>query len=205
MADLEHVAIQDPDIHEPKDVSTATVDQIYVANGAGSGAWQAVPPPETLFQQIADQTVANTVTETTLFTTGIGTPTLLTSAAKIGASFRIRIQGRMSSTGSPTLELKIKIGGATIVTTGPSTLGTAVTDEHYLLNFIGVIRSLGVTGTLMGTGGFLTEKNEHFGLTVPAPVIVDTTIDQVVDVTATWGTAAAANIITAQTACIEIS
>jgi len=202
---VEHVDIADPNIHEPKDIGAALVEQVYVADGLGGGAWKPVPPPETLFQQIADQTVANTVTETTLFAAGIGTLTLATSAAAVGASFRIRIQGRMSSTGSPTLELKIKVGGVTIVTTTPSTLGTAITDEHYLLDFIGVIRSLGVTGTLMGTGGFLTEKNEHFGLIILAPVIVDTTVDQLVDVTATWGTAAAANTITAQTACIEIS
>lgn len=40
MANKEHNTITDPEIHEPKGVSTATVGQVYVANGAGSGAWQ---------------------------------------------------------------------------------------------------------------------------------------------------------------------
>jgi len=37
----EHNVITDPEIHEPKDVSTATVNQVYVADGAGSGTWKA--------------------------------------------------------------------------------------------------------------------------------------------------------------------
>ena len=35
----EHDTIQDPFIHEPKGVSSATDGQIYVADGAGSGSW----------------------------------------------------------------------------------------------------------------------------------------------------------------------
>lgn len=36
---IEHVNILDPDIHEPKGVAAASVNQVYVADGAGSGAW----------------------------------------------------------------------------------------------------------------------------------------------------------------------
>lgn len=36
---IEHSTITDPDIHEPKGISTATVGQTYVADGAGSGVW----------------------------------------------------------------------------------------------------------------------------------------------------------------------
>lgn len=39
MADIEHSTITDPNIHEPKGIATATADQIYVADGAGSGDW----------------------------------------------------------------------------------------------------------------------------------------------------------------------
>lgn len=39
MADIEHSAITDPNIHEPKGASTATADQIYISDGAGSGEW----------------------------------------------------------------------------------------------------------------------------------------------------------------------
>lgn len=39
---VEHVDITDPEIHEPKGASTATVNQVYSADGAGSGTWQKV-------------------------------------------------------------------------------------------------------------------------------------------------------------------
>ena len=39
----DHKAITDPEIHEPKGISTAGSDEVYVANGAGGGAWKNGP------------------------------------------------------------------------------------------------------------------------------------------------------------------
>lgn len=39
MANVEHAAITDPNIHEPKGIATAEDGQVYVADGAGSGEW----------------------------------------------------------------------------------------------------------------------------------------------------------------------
>lgn len=36
---VEHVNITDPDVHEPKGASTASANQVYIANGSGSGVW----------------------------------------------------------------------------------------------------------------------------------------------------------------------
>ena len=36
---VQHSVITDPDVHEPKDASTASVGQVYVSDGAGSGTW----------------------------------------------------------------------------------------------------------------------------------------------------------------------
>lgn len=36
---IEHVSIPDGERHEPKGVSTATVGQVYAANGSASGSW----------------------------------------------------------------------------------------------------------------------------------------------------------------------
>lgn len=35
-----HASLTDPEIHEPKNVSTATSGQVYTADGSGSGSWQ---------------------------------------------------------------------------------------------------------------------------------------------------------------------
>jgi len=39
---IEHVDITDPELHEPKGASTAAVDNVYVANGTGSGTWEKI-------------------------------------------------------------------------------------------------------------------------------------------------------------------
>lgn len=39
MPNVEHANITDPNVHEPKGVSTATAGQIYIADGSGSGDW----------------------------------------------------------------------------------------------------------------------------------------------------------------------
>jgi hypothetical protein len=39
---IEHSVIDDPDIHEPKGVSTAGDGDVYVADGLGTGVWRAL-------------------------------------------------------------------------------------------------------------------------------------------------------------------
>jgi len=43
MPNLEHAALTGTQLHEPKDVSSAAINTVYLANGAGSGAWASVP------------------------------------------------------------------------------------------------------------------------------------------------------------------
>ena len=38
-----HNTITDPNIHEPKGIASATIGQVYVSDGAGSGSWQNAP------------------------------------------------------------------------------------------------------------------------------------------------------------------
>ena len=42
MAQVQHSSLTDPNIHEPKGASTASVDTTYVSNGSGSGTWKKV-------------------------------------------------------------------------------------------------------------------------------------------------------------------
>lgn len=41
MANIEHSLIADPDIHEPKGIASASAGEVYIADGAGGGSWQA--------------------------------------------------------------------------------------------------------------------------------------------------------------------
>lgn len=54
---IEHKLIVDPDIHEPKNISIAGVNTVYVANGSSSGVWQKIT---------ADQLDATSVKNTNL-------------------------------------------------------------------------------------------------------------------------------------------
>ena len=40
MANVNHSALTDPYLHEPKGASTASAGDVYVANGSGSGTWE---------------------------------------------------------------------------------------------------------------------------------------------------------------------
>lgn len=42
MATVQHSALTDPNLHEPKGVSTAANGKVYVADGAGSGSWKYI-------------------------------------------------------------------------------------------------------------------------------------------------------------------
>lgn len=48
MPSIEHANIADAQRHEPKGASTATVDQVYASNGAGSGTWRELPYQDTV-------------------------------------------------------------------------------------------------------------------------------------------------------------
>lgn len=39
MADVQHAAQTGADLHEPKGVASANLNEVYIANGAGSGSW----------------------------------------------------------------------------------------------------------------------------------------------------------------------
>lgn len=40
MATVQHSVLTDPNLHEPKGVSTAASGKVYIANGSGSGTWR---------------------------------------------------------------------------------------------------------------------------------------------------------------------
>lgn len=39
MANVQHSSLTDPNLHEPKGISSASANQLYLSNGSGSGVW----------------------------------------------------------------------------------------------------------------------------------------------------------------------
>lgn len=62
----EHVALTEPHLHEPKGVSSATVGQLYVADGAGSGSWTTVGSQGTILVTQASD-LAGTLSSTKVY------------------------------------------------------------------------------------------------------------------------------------------
>lgn len=164
-------------------------------NGTTSGSASA-----SLFRQSSATTVFNTVTESTLITSVTGTKTLNANFFTVGRILRGQVRGRYGTTGTPTLQIKVKLGSTTILDSGAVAMPNNATDKLCDIDFDIVCRTIGASGTVFGQGKMVYNDSTGQALLVlpmviTAAVTIDTTASQVVDVTATWGAADAANTI----------
>jgi hypothetical protein len=65
MPDTQHNVLTGANLHEPKGVATANANEVYVADGAASGAWQLAP-----INPHAEITLESNATATTVTTLG---------------------------------------------------------------------------------------------------------------------------------------
>lgn len=162
-----------------------------------------------IFTQTADATVSNTITETSIISTGIGTKTLPSNFFVPGKTYRIRLRGYLSSTGTPTINVKHKLNSITLIQTGVQTINNT-SNGYFIVDAVVTCRTTGVSGTLspVGTFDYETTGAGHvsgtYGMVSTSPVTIDTTASQTIDTTVTWGTASAGNVITGQTCAIEV-
>jgi hypothetical protein len=174
-------------------LASGQIGQVHLAFGAG-----------TVFVQTADATVANTTTENTLATSGVGSLTLLANLLAAGKNVRITARGYVSETGNPTLRVKIKFGSTIILDTTAVSFSGNLTNQEWALSADITCRTAGVSGTVMGQGRFVSETGDVFGMVRTAPVTVDTTITEAIDVTAQWSTASASLTITCTNLMVEV-
>jgi hypothetical protein len=74
LANVQHSNLTDPNLHEPKGISTATADQVYLSNGSASGNWRDVNRlPGTGWGQYGNSVYVNT-TYLTIDSTGVIVP-----------------------------------------------------------------------------------------------------------------------------------
>ena len=159
----------------------------------------------TMFSQTTDKTVANTVTETTLIDGGVGNLTIQANSLKVGDTIRLALLGYHSGVSNPTIRVKVKTNSTVQLDTGA--VGSAnSTNELVQLNALLTVRSIGASGSIIGHGYYqeLGAGIGNFPMVNTAAVTIDTTIDQVLDITVEWGTASASNTITSTNVLIEI-
>lgn len=168
--------------------------------------WSEFDKDETLFTQTASVTVANTTTETTLIGSGVGSATLPAGYLQAGKTIKIKMMGYHSSTGSPLITMKVKLGSTVILTTGTH---SSHNDTNKLVELTGLItcRSTGASGTVFGQGVFeeVGATLDRVGMVNTGTSTVDTTTTQALSITVTWGTANAGNTLTATNIVLEAS
>lgn len=140
---IEHVDIPDGERHEPKGASTATIDQVYVSDGAASGAWRTLPFQDTVV--LADVSAASfeiipiptnciidtivfvlhgaiTVADSTITVTrggdaaSLGTQVIAFTASAEGTTFTMTPSGNNTLTAATHKYLKIATDGASTTT-----------------------------------------------------------------------------------------
>lgn len=158
-----------------------------------------------LFVQTATGTCANTTTETTITSTGIGTLTLPANFFVAGKTIRIKAWGFHSSTASPNLTMKVKFGSTAILTTGAHAMHND-TNGLWEIDCMITCRTTGSSGTVFGQGLFADygTLGDHVQMVNTATTTVNTTTTQAVTVSAQWGTASASNTISLTNLAMEV-
>lgn len=201
-----------------KDESTA-LTQRSVLKFAGAGVTAADSGGETvvtipgataptiygLFAQTALGTlITNTTTETSLIGTGVGSLTVPANAFQVGDSFTVKLCGPLSCANNETIHIRVKSDGTTIADAGVFPMKIA-TNKFFELVMDFTVTKIGGAGVaeLFTNGQYSYNHNtqgeiagNNFALI--SNTVFDTTVTNVLSITAEWGAAKSANKIQSQ-------
>ena len=184
---------------------SGTAGTAGIAGTAGtSGTSPSFPYPLVygLFSQTSDSaTVTNTITETSILGSGVGTLSVPPNGFSIGDSFLGRIVGHISSKNNDTIRIKVKSGAAILGDTGLITM-PQTTNKHYTVDLNFTVRTIGAAGVASVVTGivFTYSKDASNAFEGDDSSIInnttfDTTSSNTLDVTVEWGAADALNSI----------
>lgn len=123
-------------------------------------------------------------------------------------------EGTLSATGTPTILIGFYWGGIAGISLANNVAiatGTNPAAWRWRLEYEGVVRTAGPTGTIIGGGTLLLGTSLTVFSVIPisgiaqATVTIDTTVAKSLTVGAQWGTANAANLITCNKFLIKSS
>lgn len=155
-----------------------------------------------LFSQTSNGTlITNTIAQTSLLGTGVGSLTIPANNFVVGDSFHLNIKGDLSSLNNADLTIDIKSNGVTLATSGVIVLPLIIND-FFELEIDFVIRSIGAAtvGSIFTAGEF--NFMQHSGNNFQGNMFhflnnttFDTTISNTLNIYATWGAASTSNKI----------
>ena len=149
-----------------------------------------------LFNQTAvGLTLSNSITETSIIGSGVGTLSVPANGFSVGDAFHAILTGHVSSVNNHTLRIRIKTGAVVLADTGIITMSGA-TDQHWKLESYFSIYRLGAAGVAsISTGGtFMYTKDasiafEGSSFSTENNTTFDTTVSNTLSITAQWGIA----------------
>lgn len=180
-------------------------NQIKIANGNTVAIQYGVNTYDNrnTYTQLSSQTITNTLVETSFFNdaNAIGTRTIPSELLTAGKVFRINTKADYTCTGNPTNVIRIKAGDSTL-TTSTATL-TAHTNTIAEISVEITIITTGVSGTcnVMGSTTLVGGASRTL---IGIGVGINTTVDNLIDVTYQWGTESAGNILINVSGVIQI-
>jgi hypothetical protein len=157
-----------------------------------------------LFTQIEHgPVVENTTDELTIIGNGLGSLSVPANGFARGNTFRVYMEGSLSSLNNAELTINIRDNGNVLATTGAMTL-VETSGNFYYMNITFVIREVGTAGTaeIMTSGSFnytkiSNNRSEVIGFEQDNTTTFDTTTDSTLNITAQWGAADPSNSIDA--------
>lgn len=126
MADIQHAAIVDPYIHEPKGIASAGNGTVYISNGSGTGAWTVIPVTSLNYTQLLAE-LQSDVNDSTLDLNG-----------------RYWLFARLTDISTASSVIIPVIRNSTVIS-ARAVLGGAITTANATVNF------LNSSGAAMGT------------------------------------------------------
>ncbi len=157
-----------------------------------------------IYSQTSSVAVGGTVAETSILT---NTTPLPIDFFTVGRTIHFVFTGVHSATAAPTLRVRVKIDGVTILDTGAINTGNSTNSYFEIHGDIGC-RSIGVNGSVIGQGYYLEKGvgsgGNDFQMTNTAPITLNTTTANDFNVTVEWGTANALNTMTCTNGYVHV-
>ena len=160
-----------------------------------------------IYKALAPVVVTST-TESTLFSPtykGVGR-LIPANTLKVGDVIIFKNNGFFTTTTGATSSFRVKFGGTTLFTQNV-TYANNRTNYYIELELITTIRAIGTTGVIIAQGSAMIQNNSSYGIEVNplvtlVPITINTTVDNLLDLTFQWGTTGQS--ITVSNAILEL-
>ena len=170
----------------------------------------AGPPGTTLVYANATVPAGNTISNISAETFFISSYTIPAGALAVGMVLRVKLFG-VYSTGvvAPSLILRVYFGATVMIASGTLTTIAGVTNDGWSAEGLFIVQMLGTLGTIeaQGLSEFSTASTAVLFVNMDnaAPIVVNTTIAQTIQVSVQWGgTVSASDTITLREMTVEL-